>query len=75
MEVGIPASMSGVDIGMEWTSVFILLPFVIFGILLLLLEYSLVPSVLVVMVAFLCFGVGIPIAVIYIVNERVESEE
>ncbi|MDZ7688756.1 MAG: hypothetical protein U5J64_08565 [Halobacteriales archaeon] len=63
------------EVSLEWTSVFVLLPFVVFGILLLLLEFSFVPPFLVAMTAFFCFGVGIPIAVIYVVNEKVGAEE
>ena len=58
-------------VGLGWTSAFVLLPFVAFGVLILLLEFSLVPPFLVAMAAFVCFGVGIPVAVIYVVNERV----
>ena len=67
--------MSREDVGLEWTSAFVLLPFVAFGFLILLLEFSLVPPFLVAMTAFVCFGVGIPIAVIYVVNDRVETED
>lgn len=66
--------MSWEDIGLEWTSAFVLLPFVVFGVLILLLEFSLVPPFFVAMTAFFCFGVGIPIAVIYVVNDRVETD-
>lgn len=66
--------MSG-EVGLGWTSAFVLLPFVAFGVLILLLELSLVPQFFVAMAAFVCFGVGIPVAVIYVVNERVGTEK
>lgn len=66
--------MSQVGVGLGWTSVFVVLPFAVFGLLILLLEYTLVPFIYVAMTAFFCFGVGIPVAVSYAVAHLTETE-
>ena len=67
--------MTRVGVGLGWTSVFVVLPFVVFGLLIILLEYSLVPFIYVAMTAFFCFGVGIPVAVSYVVAHLTETEK